>query len=36
VPELDVVEMLERVSQALDLALEKVALEKLRPARRRA
>ena len=35
VRELDVVEMLERVSQALDLALEKVALEKVRPARRR-
>jgi DNA-binding MarR family transcriptional regulator len=35
VPELDVVEALEGVSRALDLALEKVALEKVRPARRR-
>jgi DNA-binding MarR family transcriptional regulator len=35
VPELDVVDTLEAVSRALDLALEKVALEKVRPARRR-
>jgi DNA-binding MarR family transcriptional regulator len=35
VPELDVVEMLESVSRALDLALEKVAAEKVRRARRR-
>ena len=36
VPELDVVEMLESVSRALDLALEKVAAERVRPAPRRA
>ena len=36
VPELDVIEALEAVSRALDLALEKVAPEKVRPARRRA
>ncbi len=36
VPELDVVEMLESVSRALDLALEKVAAERVRPALRRA
>lgn len=36
VPELDVVETLEAVSGALDLALEKVEKEKVRPARRRA
>ena len=33
-PELDVIEALESVSRALDLALEKVALEKDRARRR--
>jgi DNA-binding MarR family transcriptional regulator len=36
VPELDVVELLESVSRALDLALEKVAAERVRPGPRRA